>query len=86
MRELVRVNQVNGERLRVYEHIITVNWWEFYLLDDNYDGDLRFGLVMGHFTEIGDVYMPEIRPYIRSRTLVDRETELMPAKGWEWYE
>ena len=73
--------------INVVEHIITKNLWEFYIIDDpenvRPEGYVT-ALVMGHETEIGDVYLPEIEPYIISRTT--QLDQVFPARGWSWVE
>lgn len=72
----------SGSKINVVEHIILKNGWEYYVTDDKHDKDTVLCLVMGFETELGDVYMPEIKPYIVSRT---RDLGgLAPAEGWEW--
>lgn len=71
-----------GSKLNVIEHIILKNGWEYYVTDDKHDKDTIRCLVMGFETELGDVYMPEIKPYMVSRT---RDlSDLAPASGWQW--
>ena len=73
--------------INVVEHIMTKNLWEFYIMDDPENvrpEGYATALVMGHETEIGDVYLPEIEPYIVSRTT--RLDEVFPAPGWSWVE
>ena len=68
----------------VVEHIITKNMWEYYILKTDLDEDddkYKTALVVGDYTEIGGVYMPEIEPYIISRTT---NLELFAPPGWEW--
>jgi hypothetical protein len=72
----------HGSKINVVEHIILSNGWEYYVTDDKHDKDTVLCLVMGFETELGDVYLPELRGHIRSRT--KDLTELMPADGWEW--
>ena len=46
----------SGAVLKVEEHIITSNLWEFYILADEEGDDqtaVRFALVMGDYTELG---------------------------------
>lgn len=69
-------------KIKVTEHIILKNGWEYYVTTDRFDNDTIMCLVMGFETELGDVYMPEIAPYIVSRT--KDLTDLAPAQGWEW--
>ena len=69
----------------VVEHIIIKNMWEYYILKTDLDedgDDYRTALVMGDYTEIGGVYMPEIEPHIISRT--SNLDELMAPPEWEW--
>jgi len=69
----------------VVEHIILKNMWEYYILKTDLDEDddkWKTALVVGDYTEIGGVSMPEIEPYIVSRTTDLRE--LIPAPDWEW--
>lgn len=69
--------------INVVRHVILKNFWEYYVTDrDCGNVDLVEALVIGFETEIGDVYLPEIRPYIISET---RDlNEVMPAPNWEW--
>ena len=77
----------SGTVLKVEEHIITSNFWEFYIVADEEGGepnpDVKFALVMGDNTELGDVYLPEIEPYIITRTS-DLATGVAPAAGYRW--
>mgnify|MGYP003643827155 FL=1 len=69
----------------VVEHIIIKNMWEYYILKIEEDVDpegYKTALVVGDYTEIGQVYMPEIEPHIVSRT--SDLGELMPPPGWAW--
>jgi hypothetical protein len=73
-----------GTKLKVVEHIIIKNFWEYYLTDrpaEN-DGDIREALVIGFETELGDVSLQEIKPYIIART--KKITEVMPPPNWTW--
>jgi hypothetical protein len=69
--------------LEVTEHIILRNFWEYYVLESptNTD-DIKECLVLGFETEIGDVPMSEIKPYIISRT--KNLQEVAPAPGFRW--
>ena len=76
----------SGTVLKVEEHIITSNLWEFYILADEgseHNSDVKFALVMGDHTELGDVYLPEIEPHIITRTS-DLATGVAPAVGYRW--
>ena len=69
----------------VVEHIIIKNMWEYYILKTDLDEDddsYKTALVVGDYTEIGGVSMPEIEPYIVSRTT--KLHDIQPAPGWEW--
>ena len=72
--------------LNVVEHIILRNFWEYYVTDgEDKDADIKLCLVLGAETEIGDVSLKEIKPYIMMRTTnLSKETEIFPAEGWRW--
>lgn len=71
--------------INVVEHVILKNLWEYYITDEPCDNpDVVFALVMGDETELGDVYMPEIKPYIITRT--KNLNDVFPASGWQWVE
>jgi len=78
----MRILNYKGQKLKVYEHFITKNFWEYYILDNNKNEDIRTALVMGFETEIGDVSMKEISPYIISRTT--DLNQIMPVEGSSW--
>ena len=70
-------------QLKIREHIILKNFWEYYITDEYpEESEIQNALVMGFETEQGDVYLPEIQPYIISRT--KKLDELMPAEGFQW--
>jgi len=73
-----------GIVLNISEFIMTRNFWEYYVITGKGEGnkDIRQCYVIGYETEIGDVSMTEIEPYIMSRT--KRLSSLMPAPGWTW--
>lgn len=74
-----------GSEVTVYEHIITQKLWEFFILDNNKDQDVREAIVMGFDTEMGDVSMKEIEPFIITRTVVnEQEPPLMPPPNGKW--
>jgi hypothetical protein len=83
MRKMVKGNL----KLKVVEHIILRNMWEYYILADEPDThapdpDIVYALVMGDHDEIGTVSLSEIGPHIFTRT-----TELntiFPAAGYSW--
>lgn len=71
-----------GDKINIVEHIILKNGWEYYVTNNKFNKDTVQCLVMGFETELGDVYLPEIKPYIVSRT---RDLAgLAAADGWEW--
>jgi len=75
---------VKGEtKLKVVEHIILRNFWEYYVTDEPecYPG-VKFCLVMGFETELGDVPMDEIKHHIWTRTKDLKQ--VAPAGGWSW--
>lgn len=67
----------------VTEHIISKNFWEFYLIKDkNYTGDIKLAYVLGFENELGPISLDEIRPFIISRT--KKLDEVMPPPNSEW--
>lgn len=74
-----------GSVLNVQRHYILVNGWEYYLEKPDEDG-ISFGLVMGDETELGDVSIDEIRPYILTVCEPKDSDEIFPAEGWQWQE
>jgi hypothetical protein len=73
----------HGNIVKVIEHIMLSNMWEYYILEEAFKGDdIAFALVVGDYTEMGCVSMDEITPYIVSRTT--RLDEIMPAPNWSW--
>lgn len=82
MRTMRRIDG-NGEPLKVIEHIILKNFWEYYVIDaETNTNDVKLCFVMGFENEMGDVYLPEIKPYIISKTK-DLES-IAPATDYEW--
>ena len=71
-------------KLEIVEHIILKNYWEYYILkDDEYaTEDIKAAVVMGDDTELGDVSLSEMKPYIISRT--SDLSEIYPATGYKW--
>ncbi len=71
-------------KLNITEHIITKGFWEYYITDQIFseDGDIVQAVVMGHETEVGDISLSEIKPYIITRTR--NLNEVAPAEGWQW--
>ena len=78
----------SGLEINVVRHLILRNFWEVYITDEETSSpDIRFALVMGYETELGDVYLPEYEGHIISDTKVGgslEDFELAPADGWTW--
>ena len=72
-----------GEPFTVHQHIILKNFWEYYLGETDKDG-VAFGYVMGIENEWGSVYLPEIKPYIISKTSGAGLDEIMAPAGYYW--
>lgn len=72
----------NGTKINVIEHIMLKNMWEYYVTDDKHNDDIVRCLVMGFETELGDVSLSEINPYVLIRT--KNLNEVMPASDWRW--
>jgi hypothetical protein len=66
----------------IIEHIIIINFWEYYITDDKFSDDIVRAVVCGDEVEIGDISLSEIKPYTISRT--KKLDDIMPAIGWEW--
>ena len=73
----------HGDTVKVIEHIMTSNLWEFYILEAADEDGIAHALVVGDYTEMGNVSMDEITPHIITRT-TDMD-EIMPAPMWSWY-
>ena len=82
MRTMMKCSN-NEVKVDVYEHIILSNCWEYYLIQSEFDTeDDRYALVMGNRNEFGGIYLPELKPYIRSRT---KDLDgVGPASGFQW--
>ena len=84
MRNIIEVEDgkmVHSSRFEVDLHIITQNFWEYYLEEPDSNG-IAFGYVMGDFNEWGSVDVNELKPYIISSTR-DLD-EVMPPVGYQW--
>lgn len=75
-------NAEDGSVLTVHRHLLTHNGWEYYLLDGEEESDIRFALVQGIESELGDVSMKELHPYVRCDTY--ELDGIMPPIGWSW--
>jgi len=74
-------------KYQVEQHLITRNFWEYYVIKDpNNSDDIKFCYVMGIESEFGDVYIPEIKPYVLSQSKVTPTKEIMPPIGFMWIE
>ena len=78
----MRVMEKNGKPLEVKEHIMTKNFWEFFLLEEPDENGVAFALVCGDYDELGYVSLDEIKPFIISRT--KQMDGIMPAPGYSW--
>ena len=77
------VSKERGSELKVALHIITKNFWEYYLEEPDKDGN-AFGFVMGLENELGYVNLDEVKPYTVSATKGDGLNGIMPAEGFKW--
>ena len=74
-----------SQLVTVFGWFMTQNFWEFYLLDSKFNEDIRFALVFGDATEMGDISMSELRGYRSSIAQTAEElARLSPAPGWVW--
>ena len=69
-------------KLKVAQMHVISNGWEYFLEKPNKDG-VAFGLVCGFEDELGDVYIPEIKPHIVSSAKADM-SDALPAPNWTW--
>ena len=76
------INKKLNITINVVEHIMTRNLWEFYITDNKHDDDIVEALVMGHETELGDISINSIKPFISMRTY--DMSGLLPPEGYEW--
>jgi len=77
---------------------MTKNFWEYYVIHSSpeakpaalsgviypEESEVQFCYVMGMENEMGDVWIPEIEPYITVRT--KKLEEVMPPPGYDWVE
>ena len=78
----MRLMKNDNGAFEVYEHIITKNMWEFYMLGEPNEDNVAFALVCGEEDELGFVSLDEIGPFIISRT--KEMNGIMPAPGYSW--
>ncbi len=63
-------NVETNTEINVVRHLILKNFWEVYITDEETNSDdIKFALVMGYETELGDVSLEEYKG---------------PATGWTW--
>ena len=80
----MRDMETNAE-INVVRHLILKNFWEVYITDEETNSDdIKFALVMGYETELGDVSLEEYKGHIIASTDVNEATEIAPATGWTW--
>ena len=82
-RQMRRRDAAIEQVVTVHSLAMTRNGWEYYFLDPKPNADQNMlALVMGFETEMGDVHIPEIKPYLISftRDLQD----VFACEGWEW--
>ena len=77
-------NVETGSVVTVHGWAATANSWEYYWLDKVAKGGVRFALVHGFETEMGDVDIREIRPYIMMTCKEENLDDIAPAVGYEW--
>lgn len=93
MRKIKEDTEYEGEdsynKIKVVEHIIAWNFWEYYILDDEKENpdwsitdDIQFAFVMGYANEFGDISRKEMKDSIISQT--HDLDEVMPAEGYSW--
>lgn len=75
-------NKSYGTVVNVTEFAMTRNMWEYFITDNKFNDDIVCAVVNGFECEMGDVYLPEINPYVLTRS--NDLSELAPAPGWEW--
>jgi hypothetical protein len=78
----MRQFEMNGQIYKCIEHIILKNFWEYYIVEAATNTEkVKFAYVMGDYPEFGDVYLPELKPYISSRT---KDLDIFPPEGGKW--
>jgi hypothetical protein len=74
---------VRGEqKVTVHGWFMTVNGWEYFLLDNDKRNPIRFCLVDGFEQDMGDVARAEVDPYVMMASA--DLTDILPANGWSW--
>ena len=72
-----------GESFAVSRHIITRNFWVYYLGEPDENG-IAYGFVMGFENEWGSVDINELKPYIISYAVDVQLDEVMAPAGYIW--
>jgi hypothetical protein len=72
-----------GSTLKVEQHVILKNFWEYYLEAPDENG-IAFGFVMGFECELGYVDLNEIAPFAISSVKGTELNGIFPASGWNW--
>lgn len=81
-------NLKTENRILISEFFITKNMWEYFVIEPQNEDEpkntdeIKFCYVLGIENEFGDVYMPEVNPYIISKT--KNLKECLPPIGYEW--
>ena len=74
-----------GTVLVITEFFMTKNFWEYFVTDINgTDTETPCCLAMGFETELGDVSIEEVKPYIIPTTRVQELDGIMPPPGYKW--
>ncbi len=74
------IDPVTKQEIEVVEHIMTSNYWEYFIIEKQENGQ-AFALVNGAHNEMGYVCLKELAPHIMS--IETDLTDLMPPIGWE---
>ena len=77
-------NKKYGTVVNVEKVMITTNMWEYFITDNKFTDDIVTAVVDGFETELGDISLNEINPYVIAST--EKLDGLLPAKNWEWVE
>lgn len=75
-------NKSYGTTVNVVSLAMTSNFWEYFITDDKFTDDIVRAVVKGFETEMGDISLSEIKPYLMCQSSDLRG--VMPAPGWEW--
>ena len=77
-------NKSYGTVVNVVSLAMTSNFWEYFITDNHFTDDIVTAVVSGFETEMGDISLSEIKPYIMAQS--SNLEGVMPASGWEWVE